>query len=794
MPKISSPSMLVWQLERLMGQLMLVGDHYADSTCPCTFGFTDPSGTYVGENCIPKHLLSIYEYATETHPMTGDEKLKEILLTIADEARQIRELEKRKLCLEEVEQHDITNWSRDKRKLLEPFIYDMACKIPKPAPEDTEEDLVAPVPPQTEGEVTTLEQLQEYPVCMGLEKARDIHEHYLGLPPDPKTGSIEWHKGWVDLYSRALQTCGCRGKETVLENPGEGWKFDPGAIPGEVSYYYQDRIGIIERENDLGQIVENEVIDLEEDKPLRSFSILEEALAFGKQYYDDLKLPPTPPVPAYEICERISPKYYGLVSWFNVPFPDYQFSLEPEVKERKIDEALKKLAAGIEDIQNGDNFREFLITMGKFHNYSLGNQILIMLQHRGAEHVAGYNTWKQLGRIVRQGEHGIMILAPCFPPKPKKEAPKEIEGGTEEEAEAEEEELQPIYFKVVYVFDISQTEGKPLPEVAVPVLTGEVNETLFASAKQLVGSQGLRLDMEPRPDQDPGIKGMFAGDFIWVKPDEPEAQQLKTLLHELAHYFSENVFGIPRQDAEVIAEGCAYAVGSHFGFDSGVRSFPYVAIWAKERKVLERNMQNIRSVVGKMLGLLEPAEVAAPTPPDPEGRMKSPYDFPLSQEEVNMAETRSMAPTPPPKKHSNGIKQIIGYYNELEYRVTLLIDGDPQEDLYTAGNSPYDSQQSVSAEDGVGLETMKIFCERTSKEMAREEEAKFLGVEYEEIPELEESPTPPALSADEKAIPGFGEKFEHCVLDTKAKGGAVNPYAVCRAGLRRSHGLPVGKK
>lgn len=218
MGKISSPSMLVWQLERLMGQLMLVGDHYADSTCPCTFGFTDPSGTYVGENCIPKHLLAIYEYATETHPMTGDEKLKEILLAIADEARQIRDLEKQKLCGKEVNQEDITNWSRDKRKLLEPFIYDMACQIPKPSPEDAEEDLIAPAPPQTEGEVTTLEELQDYPVCMGLEKARDIHQHYIGLPPDPKTGSIEWHEGWVDLYSRALQTCGCTGlKECELE-------------------------------------------------------------------------------------------------------------------------------------------------------------------------------------------------------------------------------------------------------------------------------------------------------------------------------------------------------------------------------------------------------------------------------------------------------------------------------------------------------------------------------------------------------------------------------------------------
>ena len=116
-----------WQLDRLIGQLMLVGDHYADPTCPCTFGYTDPSGTYIGENCIPKHLLAIYEYATETQVMTDNEDLRDILLTIADEARQLREKEKEKLCGKEIEQEDITNWARDKRKDIEE--YSLACDL-----------------------------------------------------------------------------------------------------------------------------------------------------------------------------------------------------------------------------------------------------------------------------------------------------------------------------------------------------------------------------------------------------------------------------------------------------------------------------------------------------------------------------------------------------------------------------------------------------------------------------------------------------------------------------------------
>jgi len=129
--KISSPAMVKWQLDRLIGQLVLVGDHAADTTCPCTFGYSDPTGRYASETCIPKHLLTIDAYCVETIPMIEDEKLKEILEQISSDAREIREKEIDKLCGKEVEQTDITSWSRDKRKILEPFIYSFACEIPE---------------------------------------------------------------------------------------------------------------------------------------------------------------------------------------------------------------------------------------------------------------------------------------------------------------------------------------------------------------------------------------------------------------------------------------------------------------------------------------------------------------------------------------------------------------------------------------------------------------------------------------------------------------------------------------
>lgn len=300
-------------------------------------------------------------------------------------------------------------------------------------------------------------------------------------------------------------------------------------------------------------------------------------------------------------CERISPRDYQLLSWVGAPVPDYSFSIEPETKERKIDEVLKRLKEGVDGIQQSENFRTFLLTMSKFHDYSIGNLILIMLQKPDATRVAGFSTWKDLYRWVKKGEKGIAILAPCMPPKKKILEPSETEIAQDEE----ETEIRPIYFKVVYVFDVSQTEGKPLPEFEVPPLTGQANEKLFEQVLQLAESQGLEVSFESKSDQDPDIKGYYTGKTIWVRPEESRAQQLKTLLHEVAHYYSEGVFRIPRSDAETIAESVAFTIGAHYGFDTGARSFPYVAVWSKDKKVLEANLAAIRKVADKIFDGLE---------------------------------------------------------------------------------------------------------------------------------------------------------------------------------------------
>ena len=340
-----------------------------------------------------------------------------------------------------------------------------------------------------------------------------------------------------------------------------------------------------------------------------SVRVTERSAAEVKKYYVWIgrkEMPPKilPQAILIEDGERVPPLYSGLIGWISEPLPEYSLltvsyllpAVEAEVKERKIDVVLKQLKDGVETIQQSGRFRLFLVTMSRFHDYSIGNQILIMIQKPDATRVAGFNTWKDLGRWVKRGEKGIAILAPVMPPKPKPEEKKE---------EEEELEPRPVYFKVVYVFDVSQTEGKPLPEFEIPILTGEANEELFTKLLSLMKSRSVSVSFESRLYLTPEVKGQYGSTGIWVRPEEPRAQQLKTLLHEVAHYYSEGVLRIPRKDAETIAESAAFVVGAHFGFDTGVRSFPYVALWAQDKKVLEQNLTAIRRVATTIIEALE---------------------------------------------------------------------------------------------------------------------------------------------------------------------------------------------
>ncbi|KKK62884.1 hypothetical protein LCGC14_2999870, partial [marine sediment metagenome] len=304
-----------------------------------------------------------------------------------------------------------------------------------------------------------------------------------------------------------------------------------------------------------------------------------------------------------DTCDRPSIKFQHLSTFFTMTDVEAAlFTAEEGKVERKIDTVLAQLEKGIAAIQESAKFKDFIDTMAKFHNYSLGNIMLITLQKPEASRVAGFNAWRNLGRNVRKGEHGIQILAPCFPPKEKKE--------NTDDADDDEETRPapvPVFFRVVHVFDVSQTEGKDLPSIEVPVITGDETGPLYEKAAAYVAKQGITLSSDPRPDLDPNLMGFWmpAEKRIWIQPEAPQDQRTKTLLHETAHSMCSRRGA---QDAEVMAEGVAYTVANHFGFDTGVRSFPYVALWAKDVKVLKANLEIIRQVAKDMIEGIEHVE------------------------------------------------------------------------------------------------------------------------------------------------------------------------------------------
>jgi len=329
-----------------------------------------------------------------------------------------------------------------------------------------------------------------------------------------------------------------------------------------------------------------------------------------------------------------------LLKYYTVP-PDVAMIPATEEQKRKVAELNQRVKENVLRIQNSTEFRNFLIAMSHFHNYSWNNQMLIWLQRPDATHVGGYNTWANLGRQVKAGEKGIAILAPLgltsatswvratdnaiYAIKRSDKGwaiyddnEQVVEDGFRSYTTAAQklrgmgfvehrQTLSVHNFKVVYVFDMAQTTGKPLPEFDVPILTGETNPVLFEQLLQLAKDEGVTVSFDPKDaDPRPSTRGYYRHPkFIWIRPTEPPAQQLNVISHELAHYFTEEVFQIPRADAETIADSVAYIVDAHYGFDSGAHTFAYVALWAKDEKTLHANLNTIQKVSEKIIDALE---------------------------------------------------------------------------------------------------------------------------------------------------------------------------------------------
>jgi Zn-dependent peptidase ImmA (M78 family) len=260
--------------------------------------------------------------------------------------------------------------------------------------------------------------------------------------------------------------------------------------------------------------------------------------------------------------------------------------------KEKFDKTLTELEKGVKEIFESGNYREYLKTMGKFHNYSANNTILIYMQMPSASLVAGYETWKKtFGRQVNKGQTGIKIFAPC----PYKHA-VEREDGTVDIIEGRS-------YKVTTVFDVSQTSGKELPTFGVEQLKGtpENYKELFTAFKaaSVVPISFAEIEGDAKGYYSPQTNS------ITIQKGMDGTQTIKTMIHEIAHAtMHSNRENMPdQQTREVQAESVAYTVCSHYGIDTSEYSFGYVAAWSdgKELKELKVSLDVIKKAASEII-------------------------------------------------------------------------------------------------------------------------------------------------------------------------------------------------
>ena len=288
-----------------------------------------------------------------------------------------------------------------------------------------------------------------------------------------------------------------------------------------------------------------------------------------------------------------------------------------EHSQNQLQDIMDKLEQGVRDVFSSKKYAEYLNTMAKFHNYSLNNILLINMQKPGATMVAGYNAWKKLhGRNVMKGEKGIRILAPS-PYKVKRQVEK-INPQTQRpvldkdgKPIVEEQEVTIPAYKVVSVFDVSQTEGKDIPILGVNELTGEVDnyDTFFEA---LNWSCPIPINFE---EISTGAKGYFSltNNEIAVKQGMSQLQTVKTTVHEMAHQKlhsnQDPLNQKTRSSKEVEAESVAYVVCQHYGLDTSDYSFSYVAGWSagKDTPELKESLDTIRKAASEMIADIDKA-------------------------------------------------------------------------------------------------------------------------------------------------------------------------------------------
>jgi len=259
---------------------------------------------------------------------------------------------------------------------------------------------------------------------------------------------------------------------------------------------------------------------------------------------------------------------------------------------------LRNLAKETDEVKKSDFFKQYLETMSKFWKYSYHNQLLIVHQMRRASKVAGFRKWRQIGRFVKKGSKAIRILAPRF----RKYAELDEKSGEL----IEKQEV--VDFVPVPVFDISQTDGEPLPEVEITV-QGDNYKGFLDSLVKFCTSKKIKVDFKNL-----GINGLYGyskGGQIAITNTETINTQVNTMIHEVAHELLHRGKALSKQHTEIQAEGVAYVVTRHFGMEN--KSFNYLALYDANYKKIMENMKAIsrgaKEIIEFLEGRIVPAEV-----------------------------------------------------------------------------------------------------------------------------------------------------------------------------------------
>ena len=281
-----------------------------------------------------------------------------------------------------------------------------------------------------------------------------------------------------------------------------------------------------------------------------------------------------------------------------------------------------KLESGVKDVFESDAYKSYLTAMSKLHRYSFGNVLLILWQCPEASVVAGFGKWKkEFGRTVKPGEKGIQILAPV--PRKKLILQQKIDAqtmtpvlGADGQPEKEWAFVRWTDFRIVYVFDISQTEGKEFPSYGVDELTGEVPQYAeFVAAIEKLSPVPIEFR---GPEASKGCYNLLE-QKTYVNEGMSQVQTLKTLIHETAHaklhalpVENGKIVGKPDKDnhtREVEAESIAYVVCQHFGIDTSDYSFAYVTGWSRDKELpeLKASLECISKTASEIITAIEAA-------------------------------------------------------------------------------------------------------------------------------------------------------------------------------------------